>query len=886
MNNKTAHTDKAKNVSSSQTQRVSDEEIFDKAKIDVKKLDRYTQSKIVQLLVDFGENLADMKLYPYQRDFSERIAWSIIMSDGETIAVEFARQSGKSTTVSVSIPSFSVLLPLLAQYMEQANIHSPILKFKKGFWTGVYAPDYERAGIIGRKVNNVLSTNHAKEILTDPTIGMTFPDRLSNYLSNLPRQSLINVKSASRKVSIEGDTYHLVVTDETQEISDYVLKKSISPMLAATAGTTVHLGSAYSQRVYFYDITRMLKKDDIGKPKNKRNYYGIDYRVAQKYNKFYKSYIEKQKKLIGEDSDEFKMSYCLFWTVEKGMLITEEEFVQKCGQEYTVTNYDKTNDHVMGLDIAKTTDSTVLTAIEVDWDNPILIDAESRLYRHKKKIKNWLEIGGVDYDSQFYMICDFLNNYKWSKMVVDATGVGSPIYDRLKNKYEPQGKVIVPFVYNRADKSYGYTLLVREIQADVPRLFFPNSESAKKLQKQRKFIEQMSNLAREIVGGYLVVRHTSDTGHDDFPDCYSPDTEILTTRGFIKFPLLCSMDKVASWDIRTKNIRFVKPKQIFSKKSDGVLIHLKGEQIDQLVTKRHKIPFVRPASTNTPTRTTCVRLAQHFIGLSDSYLRTLAFFNAGKVVSKYKQPSDEDLKMIGWMVTEGWVTKSKKWNDARYQIAQSEKKNPEYCREIRRTIKKLNLSFNEYKRKDGVVFWQFRKESKKYFDSLLPNGVHTIPYKLLGVLNTRSCKIIVDTMMKGDGTRCRRSTYSSKSKELAEQFQLLSILSGTSCAVHKIHGNMYSAYLHKHKRHQGQAGIQRIEEIPYKGKVWCVTVDTGFIVVRRDGKISVSGNSLMQAVYGVEEAVTENVEEVIENIYRTHSNRLTKNSSDTNFWRR
>ena len=38
----------------------------------------------------------------------------------------------------------------------------------------------------------------------------------------------------------------------------------------------------------------------------------------------------------------------------------------------------------------------------------------------------------------------------------------------------------------------------------------------------------------------------------------------------------------------------------------------------------------------------------------------------------------------------------------------------------------------------------------------------------------------------------------------------------------------------------------------YKGRTWCVTVDSGFIVIRRNEKISITGNcdSLMLAVFG------------------------------------
>src|SRR5690606_21545325 len=115
-------------------------------------------------------------------------------------------------------------------------------------------------GIVGNKINTAISTQNAIQILSSPEIGMKFPEKLSSYMGNFPRNSNITVKSANKRVSIEGDTYHIVVTDETQEIDGFVIKKSINPFLSSTNGTMVHIGSPYPERVYFYDIIKLNKK--------------------------------------------------------------------------------------------------------------------------------------------------------------------------------------------------------------------------------------------------------------------------------------------------------------------------------------------------------------------------------------------------------------------------------------------------------------------------------------------------------------------------------------------------------------------------------------------------------------------------------------------------
>jgi len=513
-NSENVKEERAKNVESTQEQIVSDEEIFEQAKI--KAEDIISIPNLIQGIITFAETLGDMHFYPYQKEVVERIIYDLVTDGGNTIAVLFARQTGKSFSMSCLVPSMCILLPLVAQTMELKGIEKhDLLKFRKGLWVGVYGPDYERAGIIGNKINTVLGSKNSKLILSHPEIGMNFPERLNRYIGHLPRGSRINVKSANKRVSIEGDTYHLVITDETQAISDYVLKKSISPFLSSTNGTKVHLGSAYPLKVYFYDVLSLNKREDINRSKKLKCHFDIPYQVAEKYNKNYKKYVEKEKKLLGAHSDEFRMSYENYWPIDKGMLITEDFLVNQLGKDYPTTTYNKKVEHVIGIDIGKIQDPTVITVLEPDWENPIVVDTDSKTVRYVKKIVNWYEIMGDDYDSQYYQICDFLDNYKWSIAVIDATGVGQGMYDRLNNKYSKQNKRVIPFVFTRPDKSLLYSLLARELLAE--RIIYPNNSAAQRQRKQQKFVSQLLDLSKKIEGGYLNFVPTSDTGHDDYP---------------------------------------------------------------------------------------------------------------------------------------------------------------------------------------------------------------------------------------------------------------------------------------------------------------------------------------------------------------------------------
>ena len=113
--------------------------------------------------------------------------------------------------------------------------------------------------------------------------------------------------------------------------------------------------------------------------------------------------------------------------------------------------------------------------------------------------------------------------------------------------------------------------------------------------------------------------------------------------------------------------------------------------------------------------------------------------------------------------------------------------------------------------------------------------------------------------MYGDGT-ITRNTYHTASYDLARDFQELAHKCGIKTSIRKS-GEMYNCYLM-------QGDCTRIKEVSvtdYNGKVWCVNVDNGYIVTRRNDKIAVTGNcdSWGLAVWGcMDEGVVNETETV------------------------
>ena len=72
-------------------------------------------------------------------------------------------------------------------------------------------------------------------------------------------------------------------------------------------------------------------------------------------------------------------------------------------------------------------------------------------------------------------------------------------------------------------------------------------------------------------------------------ECFDKDTQVLTNSGFKYFRDLTEEDLVAQYEISDKSVTFVKPTEYITKPFKGKLHHYKGRTMDLMVTPEHEI---------------------------------------------------------------------------------------------------------------------------------------------------------------------------------------------------------------------------------------------------------------------------------------------------------
>ncbi|MDP9870336.1 MULTISPECIES: phage terminase large subunit family protein [Streptosporangium] len=468
-------------------------------------LDEFTQAtvdEIVDKMLVVVDELSGHPLYRYQRPFSARIIESVIINDGATLTALFSRQSGKSETVANTIAAIMIMFPVLAR------VYPNLLGgFAEGVWVGAFAPVDEQADTLFGRIVSRLTSERAIELMNDPDImdGVKAKGRTLTLNSG----SLVRRQTCHPRATIEGRTYHLILIDECQGADDRMVDKSITPMGASTNATHIYTGTPTYTKNVFYRTIQQNKRDQT-KRGARQDHFEADYRAAAKENPKYHIHCEKQKLKMGVDSDEFKLSYRLVWLLEAGMFTTSERLDELGDRSMQTVKAWYKSPVVVGIDPARKQDSTIVTVVWVDWDNP----DEFGFFEHR--VLNWLDLGGTTtWEAQYHRIVEFLSAYHVLSVGVDSGGVGDAVAERLK--------ILMPHVEvvelgsQRPDQSTRW----KHLQALMERgkVSWPAHAKTKKLRTYRRFIQEMSDLQLVYTGPYMLAEAPNEAGaHDDYCD--------------------------------------------------------------------------------------------------------------------------------------------------------------------------------------------------------------------------------------------------------------------------------------------------------------------------------------------------------------------------------
>lgn len=374
---------------------------------------------------------------------------------------------------------------------------------------------------------------------------------------------------------------------------------------------------------------------------------------------------------------------------------------------------------------------------------------------------------------------------------------------------------------------------------------------------ERYFIPHLNKLPKSVwtwrKQAKMIVINESyiDFRSADTPECYDKQTEVLTEEGWKYFKDLSKQEKVFTLNPDNLIAEWKKPRSYVERYYDGAMKHFYNKKIDLLVTPNHNFLIQRASGK---------RLIKQ-IQECNSHDKIPA--SVGFKGQNNKDISNELCAFIGFYLAEGSHDKNK--GGYRIRIAQTEGLKGGIKGNVRNDFLKI---LNKMKIRYSVDSKQISIINKKLWimiDELGNTYTKFIPRKYKE-LSLEKLKIIIEWLIKGDGTVRKRKGVKEEvlytvSKQLADDFQEILVKIGKSGRIYKksskgakstlknrtifattdcwgisVHNNKFNYFSN------GQTNF--VKDTDYQGFIYCLEVENRTMLVRRNGKICWSGNTM------------------------------------------
>jgi len=376
--------------------------------------------------------------------------------------------------------------------------------------------------------------------------------------------------------------------------------------------------------------------------------------------------------------------------------------------------------------------------------------------------------------------------------------------------------------------------------------------------------QEMENIGKEILDGFMLNQSLLNGEM-----CIPQYDRMLTKDGLKSLSQISEDDEIATFNIETGMLEYQKPTAIHEYDYDGDLMHFQTDRIDFACTPNHRMLYQKRDHDEWIVDTAdTVRDRAKFRKTVGWHGEQGASVEKNRIlrIGDKSIPFEDQLKIIAYYVSEGHIQKETRRNRSTYgnpqsvQISQTDKGKgwSDLC-ELRK-----DAEYKVSKTKHG-----FAIHNTQLARILMEECGHLSHNKKLPLwvkdLSPYHLRVVLGYLINGDGALRTRDkhgpkkyyTYYTKSMQLRDDVMEIALKCGYFPRFRKrrtIWEISFSDYdLGKETITLESKKHDTITKLPYRGKVWCVTVPNGFIVTERNGKLNIHSNSGYQsAQVGVE----------------------------------
>lgn len=359
--------------------------------------------------------------------------------------------------------------------------------------------------------------------------------------------------------------------------------------------------------------------------------------------------------------------------------------------------------------------------------------------------------------------------------------------------------------------------------------------------------------------GEIVVKRLLDGDRGHY-GCYSKDTEVLTKKGWKFWPDVVSDDQLLAVDPDTGTSWFETPTDLQKVKfEEGDLMYqAKGTYIDLLVTKDHRMITSSRTSDKSGKgywKPWEVRTAESCYKKAVRYMLSTCLLDSERSLPK-DFPENSDViaafKLAGFFFGDGVRSSNKEPGCLRFRL-----------RRTRKTAYLYSLGFpieekigDRYTIRDKKLAKWIHKNFSNSKGKTIPDWLMTLPINAIAAF--------WDGLKNSDGTRVKENSWAYDSTELEslEKIQAAAHLNGFTANLtlnnknegigHENHKPCWRLHISDRQTyrfeptHKGRTPKASEAFVSYSGYVYCATVSTGALLVRRNGSVVVCGNCIEQ----------------------------------------
>jgi len=304
-------------------------------------------------------------------------------------------------------------------------------------------------------------------------------------------------------------------------------------------------------------------------------------------------------------------------------------------------------------------------------------------------------------------------------------------------------------------------------------------------------------------------------------NCFDGATEILTLRGWVRFDQLLDGDSVAQWE--DGQVTFVVPERVVRSPYRGEMVSLRKTHVSLLVTPEHRCPTIERKTG---------KLQVH---PAQAYPRDAHQLHGGRYSGPGLPLSDVEIQLLVVMQADG------SWHDQGIDFSFWKARKKQRILEL---LNATNLPVSEGTSSDPERL-RVRVLASDGVDKL---HAYLGDKKLFGPwvleMSQRQLEVFTEEVWHWDGCYTRKNHYASQHKQNADWVQIAHTLLGIRARIRLYSCNKTPSWQVDvtRRNYSGTANILE-DRVSWDGTVYCVTVPSGFVVVRRDGCTAVSGNS-------------------------------------------